>query len=433
MEPAPRAVTRLAAARERAGATVPHANLRRLLGLRAISALALAAATLVMHYALAISLPLGAIGVTLAGWAALTLASVPRLREGVALGDGELTAQLLLDVIAMSIVLYLSGGPANPLVSLLLLPLTVAATLLALAHAWALAAIGAAAYTALMFYHRPLPHVHGGVDEFDLHLMGMWITFVLSAGIVAGFVVTMAASLRERDRRLAKAREETLRNERIVALGTLAAGAAHELGTPLATIAVVSKELEREFAQRPSASEDLRALRDQVEHCKRVISDLLRSAGDGRLESLRRERADALLAQTCDKWRLLRPQAHAVCRTPNTSPAPMIAADTTLAQAITNLLNNAADASPQGIEVELAWDSREVRIDILDRGPGLGRDTLAKLGQVAFSTKPRHEGAGVGAFLANATVERFGGRVEVENRAGGGARTRVVLPIVPGA
>jgi len=157
-----------------------------------------------------------------------------------AVSNLELFAQLGADVAALSILLYYGGGSTNPFVSLYLLPLVIAAATLPGRYTWGMAALTAACYSLLMVYYIPLPHIHQhGDDAFNIHVLGMWLGFVISAVVVAYFVVQMAQAVRSRDEMLARVREEVLRNERIVALGTQAAGAAHEMGTPLSTMAVV--------------------------------------------------------------------------------------------------------------------------------------------------------------------------------------------------
>ena len=163
--------------------------------------------------------------------AVLNLATWIRLRRKWPISSIEFFAQLLVDVFALSALLYFSGGSTNPFISLYLLPLTIAAAALPWAYTWVMAAITIGCYTLMLFYYLPLPHDHEEHNrEFNLHVSGMWLAFVLSTMLIAWFVVKMGISIRERDKDLALAREQALRNEQIIALGTLAAGAAHELG-----------------------------------------------------------------------------------------------------------------------------------------------------------------------------------------------------------
>ncbi|MBY0577872.1 MAG: sensor histidine kinase [Burkholderiales bacterium] len=376
-----------------------------------------------VHWGLAIPLPLFPMGVAILF---LVLAnSITRLRMGYAwpVTEIEFFAQLLLDVIALTALLYFSGGSTNPFVSLYLIPLIISAAALPWRYTWSMAAITVSCYTLLMNYFVPLEE-----QTFMLHIFAMWTTFVFSTVLIALFVVKMSESIRERDILLAKAREDALRNERIVALGTFAAGAAHELGTPLATMAVVCGELESEYAGDKALGMDLSILSAQIDNCKRILTGLLASAGEARAEGGRILQADEFVEKILEQWRLVRPAATHTYRKPE-KPAPTVLAEQTLSQAILNLLNNAADASPESIEIDLDWNDSGIFIEILDRGPGLTPEAAASAGKPFFSTKPAGEGFGIGLFLANASIERMGGKVHLFNRDGGGTATRVILPV----
>ena len=190
---------------------------------------------------------------------------------------------LFSDVLILAALLYFTGGSTNPFVSLFLLPLTLAAAALPGRYTWAIATAAVICYSFLMVWYFPIPHQHG--INFNLHVLGMWFGFVLSAILISYFAVKMSATLRERDRALALARENALRDERLVSLGTLAAGAAHELGTPLATMAVLAKDLESECAGRPGVAEPFQVLRGQIARCKDILSQLAVSAGQARAEA----------------------------------------------------------------------------------------------------------------------------------------------------
>jgi two-component system sensor histidine kinase RegB len=229
---------------------------------------------------------------------------------------------------------------------------------------------------------------------------------------------------------LSTARERTLRDEQLVTLGTFAAGAAHELGTPLSTIAVLVRELERDCGGNQSLRGDLLTLRGQVEQCKRILTDLVGRAGSTRAEGARLRSLDALLQEAVNRWKLLRPEARLRVSYSGTGDIPRIVAEETVTQALVNLLNNAADASPDDIELECAWFGGSVTLEIRDRGPGVTVEAMNLAGRTAFSDK-QGRGLGLGLLLANATIERIGGSVRLANREGGGGCTQVVLPIAP--
>ena len=362
--------------------------------------------------------------------AVLNFATWLRLRRNWPVSNIEFFAQILIDVLALGALLYFSGGSTNPFVSLYLLPLTITAAALPWAFTWVMAVITIGCYSLLLFYYVPLPHDHSEHNsEFTLHVSGMWLAFVLSTVLIAWFVVKMGISIRERDKDLSRAREQALRDEQIIALGTLAAGAAHELSTPLSTMAVVSRELQKDHAENSELQNNISILRDQINQCKHTLTQLLADAGQTRAEDTSGQTVDRFLREILDKWKLMRPTVQFTYHCNGVHPVPQIINTQSLGQSILNLLNNAADASLENIEIKSDWDNKELRLEILDLGKGLSEETVQRAGQVFFTSKPGH-GFGIGLFLANATVERFGGSVRLTNRENGGACTQVRLPLI---
>ncbi len=403
-------------------------NLRRILVLRSFMIGGLLLAGVLAVRLLELPLPLPPLFSVIGLLTLVNLLTWWRLHQPWPVVDGEFFGQLLVDVLAITVLLYYAGGSTNPLVSFYLVPLVIAALTLPGMYTWSMAVLTAACYTLLMFNYYPLMPRNGDFSTaVYLHLTGMWLTFVLSAFLIAFFVVRMANAVKERDRQLAAAREETLRNERIVALGTLAAGAAHELGTPLATMAVVTTELQQEYAAEPALVEDLRLLRQQVDSCKHILSNMLAAAGQGRAEEAAAQPLNHYFDDLLEKWQLVRPGVVMEAEWQGVLPAPRIIADQTLTQALLNLLNNAADASPASVEILGHWQDNELQMEIRDRGQGLAPEVQQRAGQPFFTTKGH--GFGIGLFLANATIERFGGKVLLTNREGGGALTRISLPL----
>jgi two-component system sensor histidine kinase RegB len=409
-------------------------NLRRLVILRTLAIAGQISAIAVVSTALDMPLPIVPMAIVIALLVVFNAATCVRLRFAWPISDAEIFAQLLVDVVALSLLLYLSGGSENPFASLYLVPIVIAAITLPWAYTWVMTGVVISAYTLLMRFNVPLPqHAMGGIagrmDMFSLHIFGMWVTLVLSAVLIAWFVVKMARSLRERDRLLALAREDNLRNEQIVALATLAAGAAHELGTPLSTMAIVANEIRQQRGRDAALVSDLDILERQIGACKSIISQMLATAGQARLQQAAREPLDAFVSAALAKWQLMRPGAALKYRQSGSAPAPFIAAEQTLSQALINLLNNAADVSPNDVEVETSWDERQMRILISDRGPGITPDVALRAGRTVFSAKPDGKGFGLGLFLANATLDRFGGTVQLSGRKGGGTCTDIRLPL----
>lgn len=407
----------------------PDSRLARLFWLRNVSIAGQAGAIAIAHAVFRIELPLLPLIATVGSLALVNLGTAWRLRGAWPVRDAEVFGQLCVDVLLLTIALYLAGGATNPFVSLYLLPLTIAAIALPSVHAWAMAALTAAAYSLLLYWYEPLAQSHAQhhSQAFELHVLGMWFNFLLSAVLVVYFVGRMAASVRARERELAGARERALRDEQLVTLGTVAAGAAHELGTPLSTMAVVVNELEHDRGHDPALAQDLGTLRAQIGHCKRILTQLVERAGRARAEGVRLRALDAVIDEAVSRWRLLRPEARLRVRMEGRGAVPQIAVEETLTQALVNVLNNAADASPEDVELICDWVHGTAKLEIRDRGRGPSREALRRAGREPYSDKsPR--GLGLGLLLASAAIERIGGSLALDH-AGDGGRVRVTLPV----
>ncbi len=402
-----------------------HAQLRRLVNLRSLAVAAQAFTLLAVWKILQLDMQWLPMIAGIASLAAINFFTFLRLTNSKPVSNLELFAQLSIDVSELSLLLYYAGGSTNPFISLYLLPLVIAATILPARYTWGIAALTTASYSGLMIYHIPLPHTDMEMDmdnAFNIHVVGMWLGFVISAVVVAYFVVKMAQAVRSRDALLVQVREEILRNERIVALGTQAAGAAHELGTPLSTMAVVIGELLHD-TDDAQLRDSLTLLDEQLRACRRILDKIMLNAQGSGTSTL--QAADELIEEVLNEWQLLRPTAH--YRYSRNEPMPAISVDVTLRAALMNLLNNAADASPQGIEINARCDDAHFIVEIRDYGTGLSEEVARKAGSAFFTTKK--EGHGVGLFLANATIERMKGTVRLYNREGGGATTELTLPL----
>jgi two-component system sensor histidine kinase RegB len=351
-----------------------------------------------------------------------------RVRGRAYISEHEFVLQLTIDVFAIAGALYFTGGASNPFAWFFLIPVIIAATVLPAVATWLMAALTTVCYTLLMFFSLPLhssDHLHHN-DNFAQHVFGMWFGFVLSAALISWFVTGMARTLRERDIALAEAREQALRDEQLVALGTLATGAAHELGTPLATMAVITGELQRVLPEA-SVQRKLRILREQLERCKRALSVISASAGEVRAESGSLVSVQDFLDQVVKAWHRQRMDASLEIRYRAGAPAAWIINEYTLQQSLINLLNNAADVSSQAVTLEASWDQHQLGIDILDNGPGLHPGVASRIGQHKATEK--EYGMGLGLFLTHATIQRLGGEIALFDRDPGGTCTRVKLPL----
>jgi two-component system sensor histidine kinase RegB len=408
-------------------------TLRRLVLLRygAISAALLL--TLAAQAWWGIVLPLRELVAVLAVLLAINLVTALRLRALWPVTTLELFAHLAVDVLVLTLVLYLSGGWTNPFVSLYLLPIVLGAITLPGVMTWLLAGLALAGYTLLVYRYVPLADTHlghaGHSGAFELHTWGMWATFVFSAGIIATLVGRMSRSLRARDAALARAREEALRDERLVALGTLAAGAAHELGTPLSTVSMLAGELRCGHRRPEELAESLALIEQQVGLCTQVLSRLNEAAavparGEAQTRPLR-----ALFDEVVEGFRLTHPESRLDTVWPEGDAlGPRVASEPTLTQAVLTLLDNAARAAASEVRLHCAWDADCVRLRILDDGPGLTAEALARASEAFYTSRPG-KGLGLGVYLANATVERLHGHITLRNRERGGACVEIEIPL----
>ena len=412
-----------------AGSSDHLTNLRRLVAARWLALALMTGLTLLLSNWLDIPLPLNPL-FALLGIAALLNGILQwRLRDTDSATPGELFTQLLIDIATLGALVFFSGGATNPLVSLLLPPVAIAALTLPVRGVVAIGVAAIAMYSVLMVFYIPLPLNDAG-RATRLHLLGMWLTFAVSAAMIAWFVVRMTRLIRERDAELAAAREQALRDERIMAIGTLAAGAAHELGTPLGTMALLAGDLASDPQLPTTLQPDIALLRQQIGVCKEIITGLLRRAGAERLENTIAEPVDNWLDKLRQRWHATRPQAVSHLETRSSQPAPEIINDPRLEQAVLNLLNNAANASTAAIDLRLSWDAETIFIDIHDHGPGFPPAVLREGGQNAFP--PHEQGSGIGLMLTRSAIEQLGGRLTLSNPPEGGALARLELtPTTP--
>ncbi|MGR9106335.1 MAG: ATP-binding protein [Gammaproteobacteria bacterium] len=369
-----------------------------------------------------------------------------RLHVDYPVYERELFFHLLIDVVIFAGLLYYSGGGTNPLIWFFLLPLIVTATILPQIYTWFMVGLTSAFYMLLIGYHVPLPNlpepvVHAAIPksvlelqpdyDLNLHTFTLWFGYVLIAGAVAYFVVEMTNTLRERERKLAQVREDALRDERVVALGTLAAGAAHEMGTPLGTIAILTHELQQEYRcdHYKDLNRKLAIVRDQIDRCKEALSVLSASAGELRAESGRLMSVGAYVNQVVRQWQKQQPNINLQFQASGEDPEPNLVADRTLTHALVNILNNAAEVSPQSVEFIAHWNASALVLTILDQGPGIDPAILENAGNNPVSTK--ETGLGVGLFLAKATITRLGGTLRFSKRRDRGTSIRITLPLLP--
>ncbi|RYZ12305.1 MAG: HAMP domain-containing histidine kinase [Comamonadaceae bacterium] len=428
--PSPSASVRTADARQRGADTTGQRNMQQLVQLRWIAVVGQVATICVVHFGFGIELPLQAMLALLAGLVAFNIASLLRWRRHREIANGELFVALLVDVGMLTGQLYLSGGASNPFAQLYLLQVILGAVLLQAWSTWTIVAVTTACFAGLALLSRPLPlplDFERGLAS--PYVQGMLICFVLNAGLLVVFITRISRNLRARDARLADLRQRAAEEEHIVRMGLLASGAAHELGTPLATLAVILGDWRRMPAVNGNAEllQELGEMQAQVLRCKSIVSGILLSAGEARGESTVRTTIGAFLQELAQEWRATRPDTHFEYENRFGADLPMVS-DSALKQTLCNVLDNAREASPGWVRLEADREDDALVLTVLDAGPGFPPAMLAQIGKPYRSSKGR-PGGGLGLFLVVNVVRTLGGRVEVGNRAEGGARVRLALPL----
>lgn len=369
--------------------------------------------------------------ITLLFSAVLCAVTAARLRLLLPVTEFEYAVQLGCDLLIHSVLLYYSGGSTNPFVSYYLVPLTIAAVTLPWIYSLALSGLALVSYTFLLLRFYPLdtyPLDIYPVARENMQIYGMWMSIALAAGVITFFAARMAEELRRQEQWRAQRREEGLRDQQLLAVATEAAGAAHELGTPLATMSVLLKEM-RQDHKDAALQEDLALLQDQVKLCKQTLQQLVRAAEANRRLDVSARPVTSWLDEATHRWHLMRPETTYRAQVLGQGTPPLIAPPPDLTQALLNLLNNAADACPDNLQVTLEWDPENIFIRIRDHGPGVPLAIAEQIGKPFFTTKGK--GFGLGLFLSKASVTRAGGSVKLYRHEQGGTLTELCLPLAP--
>jgi two-component system sensor histidine kinase RegB len=353
------------------------------------------------------------------------------LRRGTAFGRRTLLAHFTVDLIALTALLHFSGGPSNPFNFLYLVQIVLAAVLLGARPAYFLIAVSAALFGAL-FFTSGGEHVHQHF-MMEWHLEGMWIAFVIAAILIVLFVGQILGQLGRQRAELEAERERASRHERLSSLATLAAGTAHELATPLSTIAVVSKELARR-ARSAGADElvdDTELLREEVRRCQEILERMAVSAGQSRGESVRPTAVGELVDSVLEGLARERVDVRA---SEKARTARILIRGGGLRHAVRAVVENALDASGDSERVDLSVDVTDGALDLVvtDRGRGIPEELRARVVEPFFTTKPPGKGMGLGLFLTDNVLRQMGGRFDLEPGPGGrGTAARLRVPLEP--
>lgn len=398
-------------------------NLWRLTFIRILVLAAQAGSVGVAYWTDLLPMPWLSLVVTLGLSSLLCAFTALRLRLSLPVTELEYAFQLACDLLIHSALLYYSGGSTNPFVSYYLVPLAIAAVTLPWVYSLVLSGIALAAYSLLLVQFYPLETFPMAREKMQVY--GMWLSIALAAAVITFFAAKMAEELRRQEQLRAERREDGLRDQQLLAVATQAAGAAHELGTPLATMSVLIKEMRQDHSD-PLLQEDLAVLQDQVKLCKETLQNLVRAAEANRRMAVEDQEVTAWLDEALNRWHLMRPEASYRFQRLGQGSVPRLAPPPDLTQALLNLLNNAADACPDDLEVRLDWDAQDMVISIRDHGPGVPVAIAESIGKPFFTTKGK--GFGLGLFLSKASVTRAGGSVKLYSHEEGGTLTELRLP-----
>ena len=405
-------------------------NLRWFLRLRGWALAVQALLVLAMAAALEVALPLPA----LVGLLAVEAASTVLLRLWLPGRPGTtartLAAVMLWDCAVLTVLLYLMGGSFNPFTTLYLVNIALAAVLLPARLAWGVLVATLLAFGSLFLLQEREPpfglRLPGHAQMMRLHLQGMWVAFALAGAFIVHYVQRVTGALAAREAELARAVDLSARKDKVASLATLAAGAAHELASPLGTIAVASRELERSL-KGGAAHEDVQLIRAQVARCRDILQQMAADAGQLSGEPFVQQSVaqwvDAALAELPEAARVQRPEGPALHE-------PLRGPPRALARVLRGLVKNALQASPPEAPVRLfaERDGTRLRVGVQDAGAGMSAQTLARVGEPFFTTKAPGEGMGLGLFLTRALLEQLGGALELQSRPGEGTRAVLVLP-----
>ncbi len=415
----------LSAADEPAG----RVRLQTLVLLRWIAIIGQLLAILFVHFGLSFKLPLlpalGVVGIS----ALLNIMLFVVYPTAKRLSEQGAALYLAFDLVQLCILLFLTGGIDNPFTVLILVPVTVSATILSLRSTVMLGLLAFALTVAITIHHFPLPWSNpADVLQPELLQWGNLIALVLGTLFLAAYAWQVAEEARRMSDALAATQMALAREQQVSALGGLAAAAAHELGSPLGTIAVVVKEIGRDLPPEHALAEDIALLQSQVERCREILARLSRRpSATSDPEAFADLGIANMMEMVAQPWR--RDGIAFAVRLIGTGTPPLLPRRPEILHGLGNLMQNAMEFARSSVDVEVDWDDRLIRLRILDDGPGLNVDILSALGEPYVTSRPDSGGMGLGIFIAMNLLRRSGASVAFANRPmGGGTQVQVNWP-----
>ncbi|UJJ59273.1 ATP-binding protein [Rhodanobacter denitrificans] len=403
---------------------------RTLAWLRICAIAGQSAAVLVCAWWMQLAIPLLPLLLGIGLLAVFSVFAAWRLTQPWPLREWEAVGHIAFDTLVLGYLLYFTGGASNPFITLLLVPIALSAAALPGRAVLTVAALAGVAYVSLLYSYvpLPLPMAADSPSRFTLHVVGMGVNFVIMALLLSFFISRLAHVLRLQQLEVQRVRERALRDEGILAIATQAAGAAHELNTPLSTMRTLLPELRREHADDETLAEDLALLESQVDRCRTILREMV-AFGKAQLSQEPERLTVAVFIHGClERFQLLRPEAEVTLPLDEDVARIVLRTPPGLRHALLNLLNNAADASAinhsNAVALHVSRDGEWLQLSVRDHGPGF--DTEGELTLLGYSQK--QTGLGIGLALAEATAERLNGELIASNTARG-AEVCLRLPL----
>jgi two-component system sensor histidine kinase RegB len=421
-------------------------RLRTLSNLRWLAVVGQSAALLIVYFGFGYRLPLAECAGIIAASSLLNIALALRYPANHRLTNREATIYLAFDVLQLAALLFLTGGIVNPFALMFLAPVVIAAGILDLGNTLVLGGLVLALVSLISVFHEPLPWP--GEENLFLPILyqaGIWASLVIGIGFTSTYAWRIASESARMSAGLAATQLALSREHRLASLGALATAAAHELGTPLGTIAVVARELERALPPNSSEADDARLLREQAERCRAILARLS-NPEEALLGETARLPLGAFLEDVVNPHRgedveisiLLSPDRPG-------DPPPQVWRAPELLHGLGNIIENAADFAKSSVRVQARWNASQLRIAVEDDGPGFAPEIFERIGEPSITSRPghfglgeteigpsgafdKHEGMGLGFFIAKTLIEQTGGVVSVVNPDSGGARVNMVWP-----
>jgi two-component system sensor histidine kinase RegB len=400
-------------------------RLRTLVLIRWVAVAGQGIAILVVHVGLGFPLPLAPAFLAVLASALLNVAVVARNPPAKRLSDRESALSLAYDILQLAVLMFLTGGLGNPFSLLMLVPVTISATILSLRSTLGLGGLALVCISALAVFHLPLPWKGGGLTLDPTYVLGIWAALSLGMLFVSAYAWRVAQESRRMMDALAETQMALAREQRLSALGSLAAAAAHELGTPLSTIAVVAKEISRELPRDSALSDDVELLSSQATRCREILKRLSAEPGEGGATPFDQLPLGALVEAAAAPHRRGEVEIEII------APAgiqPVVARRPELIQGLLNLIENAVDFARRQVRLVVEWDETQIRIEVIDDGPGFPSAIVGLLGEPYVSTRRDAEGMGLGVFIARTLLERTGADLSFSNLRSGGARVALKWP-----